>query len=622
MGISILRFLAQCCLALLLTSCGGGAGAPARSHDAALIALALSVGSLAPAFASDTTEYALTVPAGTATITIVPMARDPGAKSIEWRQDSGAPTAVTSGNPTGSIGVPAVGSSSAIVLRVTAADGTTVLQYTITLIQQAPLGIDATLSAITPSVSALIPAFDPKLTDYSLRVPYGTAGVTLTTVATSSVASIKANGAAAALGQQTSTLTLPTDGSQLSIVILVTAEDLTHTMTYTVRATPMSAPDGKVTIYSVGDSTMANYDPAFYPNQRGWGQLLPTFITGSNVSLVNGGVNGTSSKSYYSSALWIGVKSKLRTGDYVFIQFGHNDEKDSGIEGATGIGTDAWGAYHKYLTRFVQEARALGAIPVLVTPVVRLSFSGATVSPTACHNLTGNGIAIGNADYPAAMRDVAAVEKCPLVDMTLATKTLVEQYGQASAKSIIYISTDNTHLQPMGATLFAQLVAQGLAALGILSTSLNPALDLIVTPSTWTFGAITTMSPASTSTTAQRLSITTPTVDAWPSELDVNAQRFVEFDVSPSAGKTLYVDGISLYAGADGGANMAFRIQYSKQGDFTAATEIFYSPSNVAGVVNRYTFGPLVAVNSGETLTARWASDSCFEMPPGSTPPT
>jgi lysophospholipase L1-like esterase len=743
----VLFLLLTCCQALLLPACGSDGG-PARSHDATLMALLPSVGALAPAFASATTDYALTVPAGTATFTVSPTASDPAAKSIEWGQDGGAFTTVPSGTPAGPLVVPAAGSPSSVAFRVTAADGNTVLQYNITLTVQATLSVDATLSALAPSAGTLIPVFEPKQTDYLLRIPFGTASVTLTPVATSSAASIKVSGASVASGQPTPSLALPTDGTPLTITISVTAEDRVHTTTYSVRVTAMSAPDGKVTLYTVGDSTMANYDPAFYPKQRGWAQQLPTFIADAKVTLVNNGVNGTSSKSYYST-LWNGVKSKLRTGDYVFIQFGHNDEKDSGIEGASGVGTDAWGAYHGYLTRFVRETRALGAIPVLMTPVVRLSFSGATLSPTACHDLTGNGIAVGNADYPAAMRAVAIAESCPLVDMTAATQALVEQYGPTSAKSILYISTDNTHLQPMGATLYAQLAAQGLAAQGILGASLNPSLELVVTPSAWSFGprfvgssfdqafsvtgvalapvagnltvtapagflvgtslgeafsstfqlpytlaalptttlyvrfqplaeqayggdvtiaapsgnlqriavtgkgvaplvggaeaqafyaldsttaggtcaatglltctdetlsglyvknyqTMTALTPPSTSTGVQHVSITNATTaDMWPTETDINSQRFVEFAVSPGPGKTLHVDGISLYAGADGGATMAFRIQYSKQADFGAATELLDSPSNATGVVNLYTLGPLVAVGSGETFRLR-----------------
>ena len=120
------------------------------------------------------------------------------------------------------------------------------------------------------------------------------------------------------------------------------------------------------------------------------------------------------------------------------------------------------------------------------------------------------------------------------------------------------------------------------------------------------YQAVTTVVPASASATFQRVSILNPpTPDSWPTEADMNPQRYVELAVSPSAGKALFVDGISLYAGADGGSTMGFQIQYSKHSDFSDATELLDSPSNPASAVNFYSFGPLVAVNPGETLRVR-----------------
>jgi lysophospholipase L1-like esterase len=730
-------------LAAVVIGCGSSQGPAPLSHDSSLMALVPSAGALSPAFASGTTDYALIVPSGTMTVSFTASTSN-GNATIAI---GGVPLA--SGGTSSALAVPAPGSALLVTFLVTAPDGTSATQYTVHVTQPSLPSGDATLGALAPSAGAMIPLFAPKGTDYNLHVPFGTASVALTPTAGSPGAKIQINGAAVVSGQPSVPFALPTNGTQLALVVVVTAEDGTHTQSYQVNVTAMPKPDGSTTIYSIGDSTMANYDPAAYPNQRGWGQMFPMFISGSSVSLVNGGINGTSSKSYYVSGTWNMVKSKLKTGDYVFIQFGHNDEKDNGLEGSSGVSTDAWGAYHDYLTKYVEETRALGAIPVLMTPVVRLAFAGATLTPTACHDLTGNGTAIGNADYPAAMRDVAAQESCPIVDLTLATRALVESYGPTSAKSILYISADNTHLQPMGATLFAQLAAQGLAQQGILTAFLNPSLDFVVAPANWDFGtrfvgssfdrgfsltglslapaagnvtvtapsgflvaasaggsfastiaipyllgslppttlyvrfsplaeqgyagvvtltsasgnaksiavtgtgapaplggvearafyaldsaatgatcaatgpvscanesftglyvkdyqAVTTFNPASTLPTLQRVSITNPTTaDTWPSELDVDASRYVEFAVGPSGGQTLYVDGISLYAGADGGNNLGFRIQWSKQSDFSAATELLRSPSNPTGMVTLHSFGPLVTVNDGETLRLR-----------------
>jgi hypothetical protein len=351
---------------------------------------------------------------------------------------------------------------------------------------EAAASTDATLSDLVPSVGALVPVFAPTTMTYTWRVPNGTSSVAVTPTSAFAGATIQVNGVAVSSGQASAALPLPSDGSSLKVVVGVTAEDPSVSATYTlsVSVQPLATSLG---IYSVGDSTMANYDATVSPNQRGWMQMFPEFITG-DVSITNDGVNGTSSKSFYRTPLWNSVKLQLKAGDYVFIQFGHNDEKDAGLEGPGGIGTEAWGAYHDYLSKYVTEARALGAIPILFTPIVRLDWNGTKLDPVALHDLTGNGTAVGDANYPAAMRDVAATLNCPLVDMTLSTQELVERYGPAQAKSILYVSVDNTHLQVMGATSDAQLAAQGLISLGILSDHLSPELGIQENPSALDFG--------------------------------------------------------------------------------------------------------------------------------------
>ncbi len=344
---------------------------------------------------------------------------------------------------------------------------------------------DATLSALVPSVGAIVPIFSPSERTYTLRAPNGTTSVALTPTSNNSGASIQINGVSVPSGQASSSLALPASGA-LDLSVIVTAEDATTTATYTVHVS-VQALASSPTIYSVGDSTMANYDPTANPNQRGWMQMFPEFIT-AGVSVANAAINGTSSKSFYLSATWDTVKAQLLTGDYVFIQFAHNDEKDNGIEGPGGIGTAAWGAYHAYLVKYVNEARALGAIPILVTPIVRLDWDGTSIDAIGCHDLTGNGTAVGDANYPEAMRDVATTLNVPLVDLTLATKALAEQYGPTDAKSILYIPADNTHLQVMGALSYAQLAVEGCLSLGLFSQSLNPTLGMQLGSSALDFG--------------------------------------------------------------------------------------------------------------------------------------
>ncbi|MFA6581813.1 MAG: SGNH/GDSL hydrolase family protein, partial [Paludibacter sp.] len=144
----------------------------------------------------------------------------------------------------------------------------------------------------------------------------------------------------------------------------------------------LGATSSTPTVYFIGDSTMADYDPAVYPNQRGWGQMFRNFLTG-DISFVNAARNGRSTRSFYtgSDSLWAGVRTKLKAGDYVFIQFAHNDEKLNGLsDPATtgGIATAPWSDFQDYLRKYVNESRRLGATPVLVTPIIRCYFSGDT----------------------------------------------------------------------------------------------------------------------------------------------------------------------------------------------------------------------------------------------------
>ena len=286
-------------------------------------------------------------------------------------------------------------------------------------------------------------------------------------------------------------------------------------------------PDGSTgshsyTIYSIGDSTMATYDNATYTlgtptERRGWCQLFPQFIAGANVKLINYGLPGRSSRDFYNDTshhYWQNVKAALKPGDYVFIQFAHNDEVYDGLstEEATaagltlsenassfGRGNEAWGTFHDYLVKYIEETRALGANPILVGPVVRLG--NFPLSASNSHNLTGNGTVPGpnttyqSADYVGAMKDVGAVESCPVIDLTAATKTLVQSFnaigasGLTDAKTFVYNDSDNTHLKEYGATLFAQLAAREMVSSGLFVGDLDPS-GVILSSTAADFGSV------------------------------------------------------------------------------------------------------------------------------------
>lgn len=273
-------------------------------------------------------------------------------------------------------------------------------------------------------------------------------------------------------------------------------------------------------VHTIGDSTMATYDPNTTVT-RGWGQMFQQFFKG-DVTVNNRAKNGASSKSFYKeSAYWQSVKKQIEPGDYVLIQFAHNDEKSNGCDGdelkayyqsigdeakanaCDYRGTTASGTYKDYLRKYVEETRALGATPVLVGAICRKYFDGSTIRRNGCHDLgdkfdkieggkltTGNKVAADDHtyDYPYQMQEVAKELGVQYLDLTTATKELYESYGDAKANALLFDGNGSTHTSAMGATLIARLAAQLMQKAGILSENINLTSDLSVNPSTVDLG--------------------------------------------------------------------------------------------------------------------------------------
>ena len=212
----------------------------------------------------------------------------------------------------------------------------------------------------------------------------------------------------------------------------------------------------KITIYTIGDSTMCLYDTANVKHQRGWAQMLPQFFN-SDVEVVDAARGGRSTKSFFNEGLWKKVIDKVKSGDYVFIQFAHNDEKNDTVRG-----TKPWGEYYSYLKLYVEQTRAKGGIPILFTPIVRRYFdSTGHITLRGQHDM-GPGDSLGN--YPMVMHRVANEMDVPLIDLTAITKQLVESFGPEKSKEL-YISTDKTHPTLLGATKIAELAIGGIKQL-------------------------------------------------------------------------------------------------------------------------------------------------------------
>ncbi len=181
------------------------------------------------------------------------------------------------------------------------------------------------------------------------------------------------------------------------------------------------AQTNRITIHMVGDSTMAN-KPVIPANpERGWGQMLQMYFKDS-VRVENYAQNGRSSKTFIAEGRWDKVVAALKPGDFVIIQFGHNDEKTNDVN----RGTAPFGEYTTNLVRFIRETREHKANPILATPTARRKFDDAG-------KLTDT-----HGDYPKAVRAVAAAEswKVPLLELTTATEKLLQQLGPESSKRL------------------------------------------------------------------------------------------------------------------------------------------------------------------------------------------
>lgn len=236
--------------------------------------------------------------------------------------------------------------------------------------------------------------------------------------------------------------------------------------------------DNVVTVFMIGDSTMANKSLDAGNQERGWGHVLGGFFS-ENIRVENHAVNGRSSKSFIDEGRWQKVLDRIRPGDYVLIQFGHNDEKADEKRH-----TDPGTTFDANLRKFVSETRSKGGIPVLFNSIVRRNF-GENTNAIANDDIRsekstaveeGNKLVDTHGKYLDSPRNVAREMKVCFIDLNEATRQLVESYGvEGSKKLFMWIPKDvspacpkgrqdNTHLNVFGARRVASLAADSLAS--------------------------------------------------------------------------------------------------------------------------------------------------------------
>lgn len=217
-------------------------------------------------------------------------------------------------------------------------------------------------------------------------------------------------------------------------------------------------------IHTIGDSTMADYDQT-EPDQKGmygWGQVFGDYFC-NGMTVKNWGDRGESARSFYRK-FWSKTKAEIKKGDYVLIQFGHNDQKS--------VTTDV---YREYLSRFICETRELGATPILVTSICRKLFEGTKLSRLGrIDNGKAHGVDENNHtyDYPYHMKKVADSLKVECLDLTTTCKEYMESWGPEGCKQF-FPSGGSTHTNELGARVNAQLVAQLMYKANILKKYIN-----------------------------------------------------------------------------------------------------------------------------------------------------
>ncbi|MCP2043374.1 rhamnogalacturonan acetylesterase [Pontibacter sp. HSC-36F09] len=221
-----------------------------------------------------------------------------------------------------------------------------------------------------------------------------------------------------------------------------------------ITLVPQQQPKQPIKVYLIGDSTISIKDTKAYP-ETGWGMPFVHFFD-SSVTVDNRAKNGRSTHTFIEEGLWQPVADNLQAGDYVFIQFGHNDEVETKKSYTT------QDQYRANLTRFVQESRKQQAIPVLLTPVARRQFDEA------------GKIVSTHETYAAIVREVAKSQNVPLIDLDRQSQQLLQRLGVEGSKHL-YLQLapgehpnypdgkdDNTHFNEYGARLMAQLVLAGI----------------------------------------------------------------------------------------------------------------------------------------------------------------
>ena len=287
-----------------------------------------------------------------------------------------------------------------------------------------------------------------------------------------------------------------------------------------VGAMSLLTMNGAIKVHTIGDSTMADYDENT-TDKRGWAMYLGSFFDATQVTVNNRAKSGADTRGFYNgAAYWASVKSQMSAGDYLIIQFAHNDEgtvtygmdnleyaqycADHSLPAPTDArGTNPQTTYRDYLRLFIDEARALGVNPILAAPICRAYFQSGDIKRNGRHDLGDkfskieNGVLYENQSVPAtdlsmsyveAMRIVAEEKNVPFIDLTQATRELYLSYGESQCLSLLFCAGDKTHTNAMGGNLIARLAAKKMKEAGILAEYISIPTSISANPTSLAIG--------------------------------------------------------------------------------------------------------------------------------------
>lgn len=388
-------------------------------------------------------------------------------------------------------------------------------------------------------------------------------------------------------------------------------------------------------VHTIGDSTMSEYKPAATP-KRGWGMYLQAFFNADSIEVNNRGKSGASTRTFYETEnLWPSVKRQMQAGDFLIIQFAHNDEKCKGedvyvqnaklrAEGKDTLtdmrGTEPNTTYKEYLRRYINEAREMGVKPILMSPICRVYFKDGKINAEGRHDLSKDGI---DKNYVRCMREVAEEMNVPFLDMTAKSMEMYESAGQKTCMERYFNCGDKTHTGQEGG-----MVNANLAYLLIKNCpELKELHHLVALPSIEAYSTYIraieergkreafaakgspfgkTLKAGKLSNLAAKKDVYAPKDGLWPAgEIDEVANRYVEYTISADKKKGMVVEGIYLPVRAKGGEGMNIHINYGFGDSFRDVTTVYENtalPKNKQIVVK---LEQPILVPAGETLHIR-----------------